>query len=328
MSAIPLHRVHILNHFVTYLQDMGGRIEHGLARAKLPGACIEEPEAFVPSLGFYNFVAAMSEQVGVEELGFLVGQSVGANLVSDRLEAALQAEPTLYHGLIRLQRTLEKEASRAGMRLSPVGADRLRVGYYSSFGPEHVAHYSMMWFSLMGLIATIRVFTGPSWQPLEIGFEGVKPPGQMISNCFPRCRMYAGTNNYVDIDVADLSSPPQKTRDYSEGPSEGSKVAHNLQGSLELLLSTYQYGQLPSINQVAEFAGLSVRSLQRQLKDSGLNFRTMLASARYQGATRLLDNPDARVEDIAYQLGYAHPTHFSRAFRRFSGVSPLEYRNR
>jgi AraC-like DNA-binding protein len=115
---------------------------------------------------------------------------------------------------------------------------------------------------------------------------------------------------------------------FSEGASEGSKVVHNLQDSLELLLSSYEYGHLPSISQVAEFAGVSARTLQRQLKSSGISFSTMLGNARYQGATRLLDNPDARVEDIAYQMGYSHPTHFSRAFRRFSGVSPLEYRRR
>ena len=328
MNAIPLHRVHILNHFVAYLQDLGGKVEYGLTRAQLPGTCIEEPDAFIPSLGFYDFVGAMSEQVGVEELGFLVGQSVGANLVSDRLEVALQAEPTLYRGLITLQRALEKETSQAGMRLSPVGAGRLRVSYSSSFGPEHVAHYSMIWFSLMGLIETIRVFTGPIWQPLEIGFAGARLPGQIIRDHFLCSRIHAGTNNYVDIDIADLSKPPQKAGSCFEGPLEADNFLHNLQGSLELLLSTYQYGQLPSISQVAEFAGLGVRSLQRQLKSSGVNFSTMLANARYQGATRLLDNPNARVEDIAYQLGYSHPTHFSRAFRRFSGVSPLEYRRR
>ncbi len=328
MAAIPLHRVYILNHFVTYLQDLGGQVEYGLTRARLPGPCFEDPGAFIPSLGFYDFVGTVSAQVGVEELGFLVGQSVGANLVSDRLEAALQAEPTLYRGLIRLQSALQKEASGAGMRLSPVGADRLRVSYYSSFGPAHVAHYSMMWFSLIGLVETIRVFTGPRWQPLEIGFAAAKPPGQMISDCFHRSRMRCEKDNYVDIDVADLSSPPHKAGGGSERRPKSYEVADDLQGSLEQLLSSYQYGPLPSINLVAEFAGLSVRTLQRQLKNSGTHFGALVANARYQGATRLLDNPDALVEDIAYQLGYIHSTHFSRAFRRFSGVSPLEYRRR
>ena len=141
VSAIPLHRVHILNHFVTYLEDLGGQVDYGLTRAKLPRARLDEPEAFIPSLGFYDFVGAIGEQLGIEELGFEVGKRVGANLVSDGLEQALQGEPTLYRGLIKLQRTLEKEASRAGMQLSPVRADRIRVSYYSSFGPEHPSHY-------------------------------------------------------------------------------------------------------------------------------------------------------------------------------------------
>ena len=328
MSAIPLHRTHILNHFVMYLQNLGGQVEYGLTRAKLPGSCLEYPGGFVPSLGFYNFVGIMSDRVGIEELGFLVGQSVGANLVSAHLDVALQTEPTLYFGLIRLQRTLEREASRAGIRLSPVGANRLRVSYHSSFGPGHVSHYAMMWFSLMGLIETVRLFTGPNWQPVEIGFVGTKPPGQAINDCFCRSRICAGVDNYVDIDIADLSSPPRQAGAGSAVSSESYKVADSLQGSLEQLLSAYHYGPLPSIGLVAEFAGLSARTLQRQLKNSGVSFSALVANTRYRGAARLLDNPDARVEDIAYQLGYSHPTHFTRAFRHFSGVTPKAYRRR
>ena len=122
-------------------------------------------------------------------------------------------------------------------------------------------HYSMVWFSLMGLIEAIRVFTGPSWQPLEIGFAGAKPPSQMICDGFPRSRMRAGKNNYVEIGVADLSYPPQKTAGCTDDLTESAKVAHSLRGSLEQLLLSYQGGPLPSISQVAEFAGLSVRSL-------------------------------------------------------------------
>jgi AraC-like DNA-binding protein len=48
--------------------------------------------------------------------------------------------------------------------------------------------------------------------------------------------------------------------------------------------------------------------------------------ARFQAGTRLLADPNVKVTDIAYDLGYSDVAHFSRAFRRLAGVSPRRYR--
>jgi len=43
-------------------------------------------------------------------------------------------------------------------------------------------------------------------------------------------------------------------------------------------------------------------------------------------ALELLRNPEIRITDIAFDLGYNNPTHFSRAFRRLTGQSPRKFR--
>ena len=78
---------------------------------------------------------------------------------------------------------------------------------------------------------------------------------------------------------------------------------------------------------MAEITGLSVRSLQRRLAQHGLSHLQIIAQARYEAATRLLEDPDIRITDIGYELGYADSTHFARAFKRWAGVSPRQYRS-
>ena len=58
----------------------------------------------------------------------------------------------------------------------------------------------------------------------------------------------------------------------------------------------------------------------------GKTYSQLVEEARFSEAARLLRNTDSKIIDVAYDVGYAHPTHFARAFRRIAGVSPSEYR--
>ncbi len=85
-------------------------------------------------------------------------------------------------------------------------------------------------------------------------------------------------------------------------------------------------GDPPRIETMAEVTGLSVRTLQRRLAKHGLSHSQIVEQARYQTATRLLGGSDIRITDIAMDLGYADSAHFTRAFKRWAGVTPSEYR--
>jgi AraC-like DNA-binding protein len=77
---------------------------------------------------------------------------------------------------------------------------------------------------------------------------------------------------------------------------------------------------------LAEAVGLSVRSLQRRLSAAGTTYSRLVDEVRMRTALPLLEDPDILLTEIAYDLGYSHPAHFTRAFRRWAGVTPSEYR--
>jgi AraC-like DNA-binding protein/ligand-binding sensor protein len=61
-------------------------------------------------------------------------------------------------------------------------------------------------------------------------------------------------------------------------------------------------------------------------KVTGLNFTDYLARARIERAKELLLNPNARVSEIVFEVGFQSITHFNRIFKRHVGRSPSEYR--
>ncbi|PZX39409.1 helix-turn-helix protein [Roseinatronobacter thiooxidans] len=81
-----------------------------------------------------------------------------------------------------------------------------------------------------------------------------------------------------------------------------------------------------NIEFIAEALGLSVKQLQRQLASEGTNFSEVLDEVRRNMAMRLLTESHASIERIGGLLDYSSTPAFSLAFKRWAGVSPLQYR--
>ena len=86
--------------------------------------------------------------------------------------------------------------------------------------------------------------------------------------------------------------------------------------------------QFPTIEQVAANLNLSVRTLQRRLKEEGLTYKIVLDELRKQFALDYIKNKELSVKEIAYLLDYAEPSSFIRTFKRWTGKSPNVYRSR
>ncbi len=77
---------------------------------------------------------------------------------------------------------------------------------------------------------------------------------------------------------------------------------------------------------VAQALNFSSRSLQRKLAEEGSSYSRLLADTRRELARSYLVDPRSSVSEIAYLLGFSDMSSFTRAFRRWEGVSPSEYR--
>jgi methylphosphotriester-DNA--protein-cysteine methyltransferase len=62
------------------------------------------------------------------------------------------------------------------------------------------------------------------------------------------------------------------------------------------------------------------------LKEEGTTYIQLLNDTRKELASRYISNSRLSISEISYLLGFAEPTNFTRAFRRWTGKSPSEYR--
>jgi AraC-like DNA-binding protein len=83
-----------------------------------------------------------------------------------------------------------------------------------------------------------------------------------------------------------------------------------------------------SADQVASIFSMHSRTLHRRLAESGTSFRKLLDECRFTIACQMLTDTDVNVGRITEMLSYADSSAFTRAFRRWSGTTPAQWRVR
>ena len=81
-----------------------------------------------------------------------------------------------------------------------------------------------------------------------------------------------------------------------------------------------------TLDAVAERLGIKPRTLRTRLTEAETSFNQVLADFRYRLARQLLATTDESIDEIVYLTGFSEPSTFYRAFKRWSGMTPIEYR--
>ena len=82
----------------------------------------------------------------------------------------------------------------------------------------------------------------------------------------------------------------------------------------------------PTLEQIAYRLGVTERTLRRRLHDEGTSHKEVLAELRLSLAQRHLSERVLSVAEIAFLLGFAEPSAFHKAFRRWTGRAPADCR--
>ena len=83
----------------------------------------------------------------------------------------------------------------------------------------------------------------------------------------------------------------------------------------------------PKLDAVAKAVAMSGRTLQRRLREAGTSFQDLVDEERRSAARAYLGDRHLAVAEIAYLLGYSEASAFVRAFKRWTGMTPKQFRN-
>jgi AraC-like DNA-binding protein len=83
----------------------------------------------------------------------------------------------------------------------------------------------------------------------------------------------------------------------------------------------------PTVERIASAVGLTPRTLQRRLAQEGTSVHQEVEAIRKAMAMAMLRDREISIDEIAFLLGYAEPSTLFRLFKRWTGMTPREYRD-
>ena len=101
---------------------------------------------------------------------------------------------------------------------------------------------------------------------------------------------------------------------------------HNIEARVREVVAQRLAGGEPTQEDVAEILNMSSRTLQRKLGDGGTTFKKIVDETRHAQALAHFTIPQMRVSEVTRLLGFSCSSSFTRAFKRWTGLSPSEWR--
>ncbi len=184
-------------------------------------------------------------------------------------------------------------------------------------------------------VVVLKAMTETAIAPVQVAFKHQPPRGMNSYDAFGCPVLFNQTHNYISYTTADFETRTAKADasinkflvERVEEETNGIEISPNrIAQDLEGLIRDALPNGIPSLPQLAEHMGMSNRTLTRRLSESGLTFRELVKNTQREISIDLLKNTSRSIGEITFQTGFSEQSAFNRAFKRWTGQSPTEYR--
>ncbi len=189
-------------------------------------------------------------------------------------------------------------------------------------------------FVFSSIVKTLSMYIGSPVKIKSIHFVHEQPENIGLHNSiFGNAVYFAQPMNkvFLDADILKIQSPDadfQLLQAILPFVNEKKIIrdCNELSVRLRYIFTQELHTGNVTIQKVSSRLGISVRTLQRELSKYQLSFSQILTDVRQQLTLDYLNKENYSIFDISQMLGFKEISSFSRAFRRWNGVSPNEYR--
>ncbi|MGD8859075.1 MAG: AraC family transcriptional regulator [Myxococcales bacterium] len=316
---------------VAGLRYLGVDVDAALERIGMTQADLEKLPARVPASLGIRYWNAIEEVTGRTDLGLALAELTRPEMF-DVTGYVVRHSPTLGDAIRRLTRfgrlvgegldvVLEVQGDRAVIRQPSI--------------PGHVDHPQLTQCFLATLGRLARQLTGESLRAIEVHMVHDAPPNaEQLAALFEAPIHYNAPFNGFVVEASMLQAPMlghdarlgailerQAEQLLEQLPERGGFVRR-----VQELLTEELNGGNPNADHIAARLDLSTRTLSRRLKAAATSHQTLLDQLRHELATRYLRNTELDVSEIAFVLGFSDASALNRAFKRWAGMTPTEYR--
>jgi AraC-like DNA-binding protein len=293
----------------------------------LPPDALASPERRIPFFQMGRLFKSAAERTGCEYFGLLFGQRLGLRHMGTLGEVARNA--STVGEAVRTMAVHQRLFSRGALAFVLTEGGRATLGYSifhgSTVGADQVHDGMAAW-----MLNIVRELTAPGWTPDAFMLARSRPRSTVAY----RRALPARIEFSAEFTGMRFSSTLLRERI----PGADSHRFRTFEGQIEaigrnsFLNDVRRALRLQMIHggaandRVAQTLEMHRRTLHRRLRESGTTFREVLDEVRYDTACHLLRLTEMPQMEIAVSLGYSDVTTFTRAFRRWSGVTPGAFR--
>lgn len=246
------------------------------------------------------------------------------------LGLALSAGGSLLSVLQRMTR-FQRLISNAVRTELVIDDDKVSIHFYPSAG--HTPHPQGMQYVMANLVRLVRIRLDAKLNPLQ-----VLVAHDDAAYCARMARYFRvepeQADHYAVVFARDAANSQLHSSDTQLAAmldaTLNERLAAQEKGSLVIQLSLWLEGQLPegepSLKDAAAQYNMSVRSMQRRLGEEDLTWNKLVERTRRTLVERHLQVPGTTVTQLAFLLGFSDVSSFSRAFKKWYGVSPSQFR--
>ena len=246
---------------------------------------------------------------------------------------AAVSSPTLGSALENLVGLFRFHQESSGMRLVPARDGLIRLEYRIET-PEILERRQDAELSLGMFLNVIRECLGPHWAPEEVYFEHPRPQlWQEHEAAFDAPIYFSQPTNALAFrrDILDRAMPARdlkllatmQTCLQALGLHGGE---HGLFDRIRTAIRMRLPNGAPTLDQIAAELRVSAPAVQRCLAEEGLTYKDAVETMRQNLARMYLEQRQLPLTEVALLLGYSELSAFTRAFTRWTGVSPRAYR--